>query len=121
MSSVNRSGQQTLAANAKGLCRLLACLMNNAVKFTAQGSVELACYRDEATGRFCFSVTDTGRGIPEGEEEKIFENFYKVDDYVPGVGLGLSLARRIAQRLPASLALDRSYTAQGSRFVLTLE
>ncbi len=121
MSSVNRSGQQTLAVNARGLSRLLACLMNNAVKFTAQGSIELACYRDEATGRFCFSVTDTGRGIPEGEEEKIFENFYKVDDYVPGVGLGLSLARRIAQRLPASLTLDRSYTAQGSRFVLMLE
>lgn len=120
MSSVNRSGQQTLSVNAQGLRRLLACLMNNAVKFTAQGTIELACYRDEATGRLCFSVTDTGRGIPEGEEEKIFDNFYKVDEYVPGVGLGLSLSRRIAQRLGATLELDRSYTAQGSRFVLTL-
>lgn len=120
LSCVNRSGQTMLSANAKGLQRLLSCLMDNAVKFTDEGSIELACSQDAATGRLSFSVTDTGKGIPAGEEEKIFDNFYKVDAYVPGAGLGLSLARRIAQRLGATLELDRSYTAQGSRFVLTL-
>ena len=119
VSHVNRSGLDTCSVNAKGVKRLLACLMNNAVKFTEQGSVELACYRDEQE-HICFSVTDTGRGIPEGEDEKIFTNFYKVDEYVPGAGLGLSLARLIAHRLGAILMLDRTYTAQGARFVLTL-
>ena len=65
-------------------------------------------------------MTDTGKGIPEGEDEKIFENFYKVDEFIPGVGLGLPLAKKIAQRLGASLILDRSYQAKGSRFVVTI-
>ena len=117
--AVNRSGLSTTAVNAKGLQRLLACLMNNAVKFTSEGSIKLACDQDEA-GHLRFSVTDTGKGIPEGEDEKIFENFYKVDEFIPGVGLGLPLAKKIAQRLGASLILDRSYQAKGSRFVVTI-
>ena len=80
----------------------------------------MAYYLDDTDGTPCFSVTDTGIGIPEGEEEKIFDRFYKVDPYVPGVGIGLSLARQIALRLGISLFLDRHYTGQGSRFVVRM-
>ena len=80
--------------------------------------MECASY---AEGNIVFSVTDTGKGIPEGDEERIFEQFYKVDEFIPGTGLGLSLARAIADRMGASIAVDRSYEAQGSRFNIVLK
>lgn len=116
----NRSGLSTLQTQSKALCRLLLCLTDNAVKYTSEGGIEVAYYLDDTDGTPCFSVTDTGIGIPEGEEEKIFDRFYKVDPYVPGVGIGLSLARQIALRLGISLFLDRHYTGQGSRFVVRM-
>jgi signal transduction histidine kinase len=67
----------------------------------------------------CFSVTDTGCGIKEGDEEKIFEHFYKSDAYIEGVGLGLSLARRVARQLGGDVVLDTEYK-DGSRFILKL-
>ena len=73
-------------------------------------------YRDVTV---CFSVTDTGCGIKEGDEEKIFEHFYKSDIYIEGIGLGLSLARRVARQLGGDVILDTSYK-EGSRFILKL-
>ena len=61
----------------------------------------------------------SGKGIKEGEEEKIFEHFYKVDAYKEGVGLGLPLARRVARQLGGDVVLDTSYK-EGSRFILKL-
>lgn len=99
--------------------KVLNNLLNNACKFTEQGSVTLSCYQDELEKMVCFSVTDTGKGIKEGEEEKIFEHFYKVDAYKEGVGLGLPLARRIARQLGGDVILDTTYK-DGSRFILKL-
>lgn len=118
ISFANRSDLTTIQSNAKALTRLLLCLTDNAVKFTTEGAIQVEFYTDATDGTPCFSVTDTGKGIPQGEEEKIFDRFYKVDEYVPGVGIGLSLARQIAQRLGISVTLDRTYTAAGSRFVV---
>jgi signal transduction histidine kinase len=67
----------------------------------------------------CYSVTDTGCGVKEGEEEKIFEHFFKSDIYKEGVGLGLSLARRLARKLGGDVILDTQYR-DGARFILKL-
>ena len=67
----------------------------------------------------CFSVADTGRGIRNGEEEKIFEHFYKIDAYKEGVGLGLPLSRRVARQLGGDVVIDLSYS-DGSCFILKL-
>lgn len=64
-------------------------------------------------------VEDTGIGIPPEHQEKIFEQFFKVDTFKQGIGLGLTVARRAAELLGGSLVLDGTYTL-GSRFVLTL-
>ena len=77
-------------------------------------------FRSNVEGNMIFSVTDTGIGIPMGDEERIFDRFYKVDSFVPGPGLGLSLARVIAGRMGATIVVDRSYKDKGSRFVVTL-
>ena len=115
----NGSGKDTLEANGKGLMRILQCLVGNAVKFTSSGYISVECATN-ADGNTIFTVTDTGKGIPEGDEERIFDRFYKVDEFVPGAGLGLSLVREIARRMGATVVLDRPYAAKGSRFVVTL-
>jgi len=78
--------------------RVLVNLFNNAITFTPEGGavVVRACAEGE---RILFSVADTGPGIPAGEEDRIFERFYKVDTARRrgGTGLGLSIARHIVQ------------------------
>ncbi|MGN0280992.1 MAG: ATP-binding protein [Prevotella sp.] len=115
----NNSGLDTVETSYKGLARILQCLVGNAVKFTSEGYISVECTTN-ADGNTVFAVTDTGKGITEGDEERIFDRFYKVDDFVPGAGLGLPLVREIAKRMGATVILDRSYQSQGSRFVVTL-
>ena len=116
----NNSGLKTMECNSKGILRILHCIIDNAIKFTDEGQVCVECSKNE-DGDIVFSVTDTGKGVPEGDDERIFEQFYKVDEFIPGTGLGLSLARQIANRMGASIVLDRSYEAKGSRFVISYE
>lgn len=116
----NNSGLKTVECNSKGILRILHCIIDNAIKFTDEGQVCVECSKNE-DGDIVFSVTDTGKGVPEGDDERIFEQFYKVDEFIPGTGLGLSLARQIANRMGASIVLDRSYEAKGSRFVISYE
>lgn len=115
----NKSGKDTIETNGKGLTRILQCLVGNAVKFTPSGYIYLEC-NTNAEGETVFTVTDTGKGIPEGDEERIFDRFYKVDSFVPGAGLGLSLVREIANRMDATVILDRTYSSPGSRFTVTI-
>ena len=105
--------------NRREVEKILDHLMDNALKFTQQGSITLRTYQDKDDNMICFSVTDTGCGIKEGEEEKIFEHFYKSDVYKEGVGLGLSLARRLARQMGGDVVLDSDYK-EGCRFVLKL-
>ncbi len=78
--------------------RVLVNLFSNAITFTPEGGavVVRACAEDDS---ILFSVADTGPGIPAGEEDRIFERFYKVDTARRrgGTGLGLSIARHIVQ------------------------
>ena len=60
-------------------------------------------------------------GLKPGQEqqEKIFEGFYKIDAFQQGIGLGLTVSKKIAQKLGGDLVLDTSYK-DGARFVLTM-
>lgn len=109
-----------IKTNKQEVEKILGNLLKNACKFTEKGIVTVNCHLDEMENDMvCFSITDTGKGIKEGEEEKIFEHFYKVDAYKEGVGLGLPLARRVARQLGGDVVLDTSYK-EGSRFILKL-
>jgi two-component system phosphate regulon sensor histidine kinase PhoR len=75
-------------------------LLNNAIELTPQGgSVIVRARTEPGTGAVAFSVSDTGPGIPRGEEARVFERFYKVDAARQrgGTGLGLSIARHIVE------------------------
>jgi PAS domain S-box-containing protein len=100
---------------------VLANLAANAVKFTQAGSISVRVgYRDNAHR---VTVEDTGPGIPPAERSRIFDAFEPLEPlankHVPGMGLGLPLARRLAAALGARLELDSS-CGSGSTFVVTL-
>ena len=92
-------------------------LLDNAAKFTTEGSITLRLSEEE--GQLFFSVIDTGMGIPEDKKEFIFERFSKLDSFSQGIGLGLTIARMIAERLGGTLTLDTTNTV-GSKFDLII-
>lgn len=98
---------------------ILAHLLSNAGKFTKKGEILVQVFQDLDHRRLTVSVTDDGPGIPVNESERIFDSFYKLDSFVPGTGLGLTISRMLARRLGGNLYLDIAYL-RGSRFVLTL-
>ncbi len=93
-------------------------LMQNAVKFTAQGSITLG-FDLQQGDKLLLWVLDTGKGIAEEHQERIFERFFKVDEYVPGTGLGLSVAKSHVESLGGSIGVD-SVLDNGSRFWVEL-
>ena len=116
----NISGVETIFTERKGIVRMLLCLIDNAVKFTDQGCIMVECTKDDDNSTI-FTVTDTGRGIPSGEGEHIFERFFKINEFTPGPGLGLPLSRLIANRISAEVYLDRKYKNKGSRFTIKIK
>lgn len=114
----NEVGEEVMInTNLHYVQRALRHLLENARKFTRQGSVTLRVYREGQM--VAFVVEDTGIGIPEEAQETIFGEFVKLDDYASGTGIGLPLARSIARKLGGDIVLDSSYT-QGARFIMTL-
>lgn len=114
--------------------QILLNLLSNAVKFTAQGAITLRCRLAEngdressqlGTGPWvAVEVEDTGRGIPTGEQSRIFEPFVQgVADRragrTPGTGLGLTISRRFARLMGGDLTV-RSQPGEGSCFTLWL-
>lgn len=108
-----------LRTNRQALTKILAQLMKNAVKFTDEGTVELKVREHAGNGGVEFTVTDTGIGIAQENQEKVFERFYKVDSFKQGLGLGLTMSRKMAELLDGSLQIDKSYQ-KGTRFILVL-
>ena len=100
--------------------QVLANLLTNAVKNTTEGSITLACSTAENVGMLTFSVTDTGIGVPADKREEIFKSFVKLDQFKPGLGLGLHICSIISDLLKGKLYLDEEYTG-GSRFVFAIK
>lgn len=113
------SADKMIRTNSYSASRALALLLNNAAKFTKEGSAELRITIDGNTQMVVYTVTDTGIGIPPYEAEHIFEEFFQLDNYYEGTGIGLSVARSIARRLGGDIRLDTTYQG-GARFVMTL-
>lgn len=109
----------TMKTNRKALEKILRQLLENALKFTEEGHIECKVSESPEEGVLRFTITDTGIGIAEEHQERIFERFFKVDSFKQGFGLGLTMSRKIALLLGGSLYLDKEYT-EGARFMLTL-
>ena len=112
---------EVILTDATRLRQVLVNLIDNAIKFTDEGEirVELA-RRDES---LVFTVADTGVGVAPDELKRIFRSFHQTDSSTTrrhgGVGLGLAISQRLAQRLGGDLTMS-SVVGKGSEFMLEL-
>lgn len=116
-----------LHTNLQQATQALTMLLDNAQKFmypqngqtirTDKGRVTLQVTKNIKNIQFI--VEDTGIGIPKKDASRIFDEFVQLDDFYEGTGIGLTIARSIAQRMGGNVMLDTSYTG-GARFIFQL-
>ena len=109
-----------LSTNLVKAVRALTHLLDNALKFTSDGTVTLKVAVDMDKMQAIYTVEDTGSGIEASEAEHVFEPYVKLNQFFDGRGVGLTVARSIARRLDGDVVLDTTYEGSGCRFVLTL-
>ena len=109
-----------LSTNLQKAVRSLVHLLDNAQKFTTEGTVTLKASVNMDQMQVIYTVEDTGTGIEAADAERIFEPYVKLNQYFDGQGIGLTVARNIARRLGGDVTLDTTFAGPGSRFVLTL-
>ncbi|MDF2115543.1 response regulator [Roseiarcaceae bacterium H3SJ34-1] len=112
----------TIDTDVQRLEQVLKNLLSNAFKFTATGKVELTIRR-LGNGQIALSVTDTGIGISQEQQQSVFEAFRQADGTISrkygGTGLGLSISRELARLLGGSIRLESS-EGQGSTFTIQI-
>ena len=121
-SEIDDSLPDTLNGDAARLHQILVNLVNNAVKFTDQGSVHVRLfYHDE--NRWGIEVTDSGRGIPEADLPRIFDTFLQVEGTATrvhgGFGLGLSIVKQLVTLMNGEIKVA-SILDEGTTFIITL-
>ena len=97
--------------------QVISNFINNALKFTQQGSITLG-YEQVSHQKIKFYVRDTGMGIPEEKQKSIFERFVKLNTFVQGTGLGLSICKSIVSQMGGEIGVD-STEGIGSCFWFT--
>lgn len=108
----------TIETDVQRLQQILINLLSNANKFTSRGSITLDFQEDKEKRMVVFRVTDTGCGIPNEKQEKVFERFEKLDEYAQGTGLGLAICRITINLLGGKIWVDKNYQ-EGARFIFT--
>jgi PAS domain S-box-containing protein len=112
----------TVAADPDHLRRVLINLVDNAIKYSPEGG-PVAIEIERANGNVRISVCDSGLGIPPGEQQRIFEKFYRLDPNmtrgIGGTGLGLYISRELVRRLDGRIWVE-SREGGGSRFVVEI-
>ncbi len=115
------SARITIETDKTKLNSILTRLMNNAVKYTEKGTIEINCNRSDR--ELVFSVKDSGIGIPADRQVAIFNRFVQADiedkNAFQGSGLGLSIAKAYVEMLHGKIWLD-SEPGKGSAFYFTL-
>lgn len=101
------------------LTQVLTNFLNNANKFTKEGSIQLGYCCPSGMSEVHLYVEDTGIGIPHSEQKMIFERFYKRSEFSQGVGLGLSICVLIVEKMGGRIEL-RSEEGRGSHFTVVL-
>ena len=99
------------------LSKALYLILDNAAKFTKIGHINVKTAYDY--GIMTVTISDTGCGVPADKTEWVFEQFTKVDEFVPGMGMGLTLCRAIVTRLEGLVYIDKEYIG-GCKVVMRL-
>ena len=117
--SVATAEELTVLADRRQLVQVLLNLLSNAIRHThGGGSVILSARRDGAHA--VMLVTDTGVGIGEEDQARLFEEFFQADNHAPGgIGLGLAISRRLVQLMGGTIDV-KSELGRGSTFTVRL-
>ena len=109
-----------IESDREKLLEIMDQLLQNAIKFTTDGEITLSY---EVLGnQVRVNVTDTGKGLEEADQTRIFDRFVKVDDFIPGAGLGLSVVKSHVTNLGGTIGVESSLgTGSTFWFILPLE
>jgi signal transduction histidine kinase len=118
--TIEREGVQSLAAagEPRAIVQILVNLLGNAIRHTPEGS-RVAVILAEGSDIASVTVADEGEGVDEDDKERIFGKFERVGKGGGDAGLGLAIARRLAQSMAGDVTLV-SAPGEGARFTLTL-
>ena len=108
------AAEQNITSDLTRVLESMEHLVSNAVKFTDKGSIVIG-YDPVENNRIHLWVKDTGKGIAPENQERVFERFFKVDEFIPGAGLGLSVCRTMAFSLGGLVGVE-SRLGEGSTF-----
>lgn len=110
-------GETDVYTDGISITTVVRNLLSNAIKNTNSGeiTIETDYYKRK---QFIITVTDTGIGIPIKEQKKVFEPYYRINDMVPGAGMGLAMSSVAAETLKGTLKIDSEYTT-GCRMIFT--
>lgn len=113
----------SMQGDRQKVIQILINLVNNAVKFTDKGLIQVVTTKDDKAQKIRFAVKDAGIGIPKDQMHKLFRPFSQVDDkfagMTKGTGLGLNLSRGYANLMGGDITVVSEY-GEGSTFILTL-
>jgi signal transduction histidine kinase len=111
-----------IAADRRRLAEVLQNLIDNAIQYTPPGG-QIVIRAEADTSEVTFTVADTGIGIPQADQPRIFERFYRVDAArsreVGGTGLGLAIAKHLVEAHGGRIWVE-SEVGQGSQFHFTV-
>ena len=105
--------EMLIHSDREKLKTIMEHFLQNAIKFTSEGSITMGY--DVEDNHVRLWVSDTGKGIAKDDQERIFERFVKIDEYVPGTGLGLPVVKSHVQQLGGTVGVE-SEPGKGSRF-----
>lgn len=124
--NVDKTMPSMLYGDEVRIKQILINVLNNAVKYTFEGSVTLSIQGkriDAENVQVFYSITDTGMGIKKESIPYLFSAFKRVDEeknrYIEGTGLGLSIVKQLVELMGGEIAVNSVYT-KGSTFVITL-
>lgn len=100
------------------LSQIIINLLTNACKFTSKGNITFGYEVQE--NEIYFFVRDTGCGISKEEQERIFQRFAKLNEFVPGSGLGLSISQSIVEKMKGRIGVESKGEGKGSTFWFTI-
>ncbi|MBF0106191.1 MAG: PAS domain-containing protein [Deltaproteobacteria bacterium] len=111
----------TVVSDAQAIRHILHNLIDNAVKYTPSGGSVLVTVRVDSARGVSITVSDTGVGISQNDQRRIFERFYRVGGHSlkDGTGLGLAIVKHLVERLGGTISVD-STVGKGSSFTFSL-
>ena len=117
--TLSQAGVIWIPPDKKRLSQVITNFLTNACKFTNSGYIKLGFKHLRGTDEVAIFVEDSGIGLSEEQQEKVFSRFFKQDEFSQGAGLGLSICQGIVQNLGGRIELS-SKLGKGSRFSVVL-